>query len=40
MYRRVRLQGRTLGWLFEEKPRRRAKFGRYQDYSRSLVERV
>jgi hypothetical protein len=39
MYRRVRLQGRTLGWMFEQKPGKRAKFGRYQDYFRLLVER-
>ena len=29
MYRRIKLQGRTLGWLFEEKPGQRAKFRRY-----------
>jgi hypothetical protein len=40
MYRQVRLQGRTLGWLFEEKPSKRAKFGHYQEYFRSFVERV
>jgi hypothetical protein len=40
MYRRIKLQGRTLGWLFEEKPGQRAKFGRYQNYFRSLVEQV
>jgi hypothetical protein len=27
MYRRVALQGKTTGWLFEEKPGKRAKFG-------------
>ena len=40
MYRRVALQGKTTGWLFEEKPGKRAKFGKYQDYFRSLIERV
>jgi hypothetical protein len=40
MYRRVRLQGRTLGWLFEEKPSKQAKFGHYQEYFRSLVKQV
>jgi hypothetical protein len=40
MYRRVTLQGRTLGWLFEEKPGKRARFGRYQDYFRLLIDRV
>ncbi len=40
MYRQVRVQGRTLGWLFEEKPGKLAKFGHYQEYFRSLVERV
>jgi hypothetical protein len=40
MYRRVTLQGRTLGWLFEEKPGKRAKFGLYQDYFRTLIEKV
>jgi hypothetical protein len=40
MYRRVALQGKTTGWLFEEKPGKRAKFGKYQDYFRSLVEHV
>jgi len=40
MYRCIKLHGRTLGWLFEEKPGQRVKFGRYQDYFRSLVEEV
>lgn len=40
MYRRVALQGKTTGWLFEEKTGKRAKFGKYQDYFRSLIERV
>jgi hypothetical protein len=40
MYRQVRLQGRTLGWLFEEKLGKRAKFGHYKEYLRSLVKRV
>ena len=40
MYRRVTLQGRTLGWLFEEKPGKRAKFGLYQDIFRTLIEKV
>jgi hypothetical protein len=40
MYRQVRLQGRTLGWLFQEKPGKWAKFGHYQEYFRSLVQQV
>ena len=40
MYRRMALQGKTTGWLFEEKPGKRAKFGKYQDYFRSLVKHV
>jgi hypothetical protein len=37
---RVRLQGRTLGWLFEEKPGKQAKFGKYQEYFRTLIAQV
>ena len=38
MYRRVRLQGRSNGWLFEQKPGKPAKFGTYQDYFRTLID--
>ena len=38
MYHRVRLQGQTKGWLFEEKLETRAKFGRYQECFRSLID--
>ncbi len=37
MYRWVRLQGRTKGWLFEANPGKQAKFGRYQEYFRTLI---
>ncbi len=37
MYRRVRLQGRTKGWLFKANPGKQAKFGRYQEYFRTLI---
>jgi hypothetical protein len=40
MYRLVRLQGWMQGWLFKEKSGKRAKFGHYQEYFRSLVERA
>jgi hypothetical protein len=38
MYRRVRLQGRSNGWLFEQKPGKPEKFGTYQDYFRTLID--
>ena len=38
MYRWVRLQGRSNGWLFEQKPRKPAKFGKYQDYFWTLID--
>ena len=38
MYRRVRLQGRSNGWLFEQKPGKQAKFGAYQDYFQILID--
>jgi hypothetical protein len=38
MYRRVWLQGRSNGWLFEQKPGKPAKFGTYQDYFRTLID--
>jgi hypothetical protein len=38
MYRRVRLQGRSNSWLFEQKPGKQAKFGAYQDYFRTLID--
>ena len=38
MYWRVRLQGRSNGWLFEQKPGKPAKFGTYQDYFRTLID--
>ncbi len=38
MYRRVRLQGRSKGWLFEATPGKRAKFGWYQEYFRTLID--
>jgi hypothetical protein len=38
MYRRVRLQGRSNGWLFEQKPGKPAKFGAYQDYFWTLID--
>ena len=37
MYRRVHLQGRSNGWLFEQKPGKPAKFGNYQDYFWALI---
>ncbi len=37
MYRRARLQGRTKGWLFETNPGKQAKFSRYQEYFRTLI---
>ncbi len=38
MYRHVRLQGRTKGWLFEEKLETRTKFEQYQECFRSLID--
>ncbi len=38
MYRRVTLEGQVKGWLFEGKPGSKAKFGKYQEYFRSLVD--
>jgi hypothetical protein len=38
MYWWVRLQGRSNGWLFEQKPGKPAKFGAYQDYFRTLID--
>lgn len=38
MYRRVTLEGRGKGWLFEGKPGSKAKFGKYQEYFRCLVD--
>ena len=38
MYRWFRLQGRSNGWLFEQKPGKPAKFGIYQDYFRTLID--
>jgi hypothetical protein len=38
MYQRVHLQGRSNGWLFEQKPGKPAKFGNYQDYFRALID--
>jgi len=38
MYRRVHLQGRSNGWLFEQKPGKPANFGTYQDYFRTLID--
>ncbi len=38
MYRWVRLQGQSKGWLFEATPGKRAKFGRYQEYFRTLID--
>jgi hypothetical protein len=40
MYRRVTLEGRVKGWLFEGKPGSKVKFGKYQEYFRSLVDAV
>jgi hypothetical protein len=37
MYRRMTLEGRVKGWLFEGKPGSNAKFGKYQEYFRSPV---
>jgi hypothetical protein len=34
----VTLEGRVKGWLFEGKPGSNAKFGKYQEYFRSLVD--
>ncbi len=38
MYPWVQLQGRSNGWLFEQKPGKPAKFGTYQDYFRTLID--
>jgi hypothetical protein len=38
MYRRVRLQSRSKGWLFEANPGKRAKFGWYQEYFKTLID--
>ena len=38
MYWRVRLQGRSNGWLFKQKPGKPAKFGAYQDYFWILID--
>ncbi len=38
MYRRVTLESRVKGWLFEGEPGSKAKFGKYQEYFRSLVD--
>ena len=40
MYRRVRLQGKSNGWLFEQKSGKPAKFGTYQDYFQILIDLV
>ena len=31
------MQGRSNGWLFEQKPGKPAKFGTYQDYFQTLI---
>ena len=31
------MQGRSNGWLFEQKPEKPAKFGTYKDYFRNLI---
>ncbi len=38
MYRGVRIQGRSKGWLFEATPGKQAKFGQYQEYFRTLID--
>ena len=37
VYRRVKLEGREKGWLFESQPDTRAKFGYYNPLFRSLI---
>jgi hypothetical protein len=37
VYRRVKLEGRDRGWLFESKPDVQAKFGCYDTFFRSLI---
>jgi hypothetical protein len=38
MYQRVRLQGRSNGWLFEQKHGKPVKCGTYQDYFWTLID--
>ena len=40
VYRRVKLEGREKGWLFESQPDTRAKFGHYDPLFRSLIAKA
>jgi len=40
VYRRVKLEGREKGWLFESQPDARAKFGHYDPLFRSLIAKA
>jgi hypothetical protein len=40
VYRRVKLEGRGKGWVFESQPDVRAKFGRYDALFRSLITKA